>query len=98
MFGLGKDKSGSAEAMYREQRSRNANYSQKYEYRTVVAFGEEQFDIELNEHAKLGWELVSFHVNGGGTSTAYYGVLCRLVSPSALASCNPRPSSGVRVR
>lgn len=81
MFGLGKDKPGSADALYSEQKARNGNYSQKYEYRTIIGFGEEKFDVELNAHARLGWELAGFHVSSGGTSAAYYGVLRRPMHP-----------------
>lgn len=80
MFGRGKDKLGPAEELYREQAERNPSHSQKYEYRTLLALGHDKFDIGLNEHAKVGWELVGFQINSSpGTSPMFYGALRRQI-------------------
>ncbi len=78
MFGK---KPNPAEALYSDQNSRNGNYRHDYEYRTIVGFGQEQFDLALNEHASVGWELVGLHVNAGGPSTSFYATLRRPRTP-----------------
>ncbi len=75
MFGRGK--TSPADELYRGQESRNGDYGQAYEYRTITGFGAEAFDLELNALAAVGWEPVGFHVSSGGSSTAFYKCLRR---------------------
>lgn len=78
MSGLGEGVLDTATEIYREQQERNPNYDQKYEYRTILALGHEQFDSALNEQAKVGWELVGFQISSApGTTLVFYGSLRR---------------------
>lgn len=60
-----------------EQDSRDENYIQEYEYKTIVILGAPNFDRELNDHAARGWELVS----GCMAGTMHYGYLRRRFTP-----------------
>lgn len=53
------------------------NYTQEYEYKTLVILGAPNFDRELNDHAARGWELV----NGCMAGTMHYGYLRRRFTP-----------------
>lgn len=73
MFG----KASKSDALYLDQKSRNDGYRQTYEYRTIVQFSMEKFDLELNDQAESGWELAGFHVSSGGANSAFYATLRR---------------------
>lgn len=65
--------SGKKAAHIEEQDSRNGQYQQRYEYRSIAMIGIAQFDKMLNEHAAAGWELV----NGSAAGTTHFGYLRR---------------------
>ena len=73
---FGKGKMNPAEALYLEQKSRNEDYRQTYEYRTISANDIEKFDVALNRQAEFGWELVSF-LEARSEAWFFYGVLRR---------------------
>lgn len=52
---------------------RDEGWAHAWEYKTLVTLGVEKFDVELNDHAKRGWELI----NGCMAGTAHYGYLRR---------------------
>ena len=73
MFGSKKEPTAKQPTMYEEQESRNANYQQEYEYRTIPNFiVVDKFDKMVNEAAAKGWELVNGCQSSSTTThTAY---------------------------
>lgn len=68
---FGRNKSNPSDELYLDQKSRNDSYGQTYEYRTIHAFGTDDFDIELNAQAKAGWELVTCNILSDSTMSFY---------------------------
>ena len=66
MFGSKKEPAAKQPTMYEEQESRNANYQQEYEYRTIYVpiVQPDNFSKMLNQDAAKGWELVNVASDG----------------------------------
>lgn len=80
MFGR-KPLPGIAE-LYEEQKSRNGNYAQTYEYFTLEAESRNAFDLELARHARAGWEVDGFSVAGNTSQAAiFFALMRRTVKP-----------------
>lgn len=78
MFG----KPQKATDLYREQNSRNDAYSHTHEYRSIVEYSVEKFDLALNTQAASGWELVGYQVAAGaGNAPVIYATLRRSRNP-----------------
>lgn len=78
MFG----KPEKANDLYRDQNSRNEAYSPTYEYRSIVDYSVEKFDLKLNANAEAGWELVGYQVAAGaGNAPVIYATLRRSRNP-----------------
>ncbi|MDZ4321557.1 MAG: hypothetical protein U1A07_22430 [Phenylobacterium sp.] len=61
-----------------EQDSRDSQYAQRFEYKTLAILGVIPFDKTLHDHAARGWELV----NGCMAGTLHYGYLRRPLNPA----------------
>ena len=63
--------------LYDEQKSRNGDYAQTFEYFTLEADNRNALDLELAGHARSGWEVEGFSVARNASQTAVFYVLMR---------------------